>query len=71
MSLKSGNSGLKYPQFWIQIDENTIQSIFPTVKARTVKTGDFVFENGYYLTESETGGIKLCRPDGTTVIEWR
>ena len=41
------------------------------LRAVTITSGDFAFENGYYLTEAEGDGIKLCRPDGSEVIMWR
>jgi hypothetical protein len=45
---------------------------FASVRAVTITSGDFKFDNGYYLTEDhEEGGIKLCRPDGTTVARWK
>ncbi|MEM3063459.1 MAG: hypothetical protein QW303_07950, partial [Nitrososphaerota archaeon] len=50
----------------------TFTNKFAEVNAVVVNSGDFRFDNGYYLTEDyENGGIKLCRPDGSVVTSWR
>lgn len=42
---------------------------FKQVRAVTVKAGDFVFENGWRLTEHRNG-IALVRPDGSHAHTW-